>query len=70
MIQLLRELLHREPFQPFRIVTTSGDKYDVTLPDLVAIGESMLFCFHPKSDRFAHIRLNQVVAVESLQTAK
>jgi hypothetical protein len=62
-------MLHRDPFQAFRIVLTSGDYYEVTYPDLVAIGEMQLFYCFPRSDRLAHLRLNQIVAVEVLQAA-
>jgi len=69
MLEQLREYLHREPFQPFRIVTTSGHAYEVQSPDSVAIAESFLFYCFPHSDKSAHVRLNQVVALETLQAA-
>ena len=69
MLEQLREHLHRDPFQPFRIVTTSGHGYDVRGPDSVAIAESYIFYCFPNSDKSAHIRLNQIVAIETLQAA-
>jgi hypothetical protein len=69
MIEQLREYLHRDPFQPFRIVTTSGQAYEVASPDSVAIAESYLFYCFPHSDRSAHVRLNQIVAFETLPQA-
>jgi hypothetical protein len=50
-------------------VVTSGDRYEVTNPDLVAIGETQIFYCHPKSDRFTFIRLNQIVALDLLRAA-
>jgi hypothetical protein len=67
MIENLREMLRREPFQPFRIVMTSGDRFEVTDPQLVAIGQTQIFYCYPRSDRFAHLRLNQIVALDALQ---
>jgi hypothetical protein len=67
MLDQIREQLDREPFTPFRIITTSGDRYDVLDPHAVAIAQTYLFYCFPRSDRSAHIRLNQVVATESLQ---
>jgi len=29
MMDDLRELLHKQPFEPFRIVMNSGDRYEV-----------------------------------------
>ena len=69
MIAQLQEHLDREPFQPFRIITTSGDRYEVLTPHEVAIAKTYLFYAFPHSDRSAHIRLNQIVALESAEPA-
>jgi hypothetical protein len=65
MLESLKELLHRQPFQPFQIVTASGDKYEVENPDLIAVGASQINYFFPRSDRWVFIRLNQITALES-----
>jgi len=65
MLDSLMELLNKTPFQPFRIVTASGDKYDVENPHLVAVGASQINYFYPKSDRWVFVRLNQITAFES-----
>ena len=57
-------LLQREPFVPFRIVTTSGREYDVMIPSLVALGQSLMHVFFPKSDRYATLRLTEIVSTE------
>ena len=54
----------QEPFQPFRIVMTSGDKYLIENPDSLAIGGSQLHYYLPRSDRAVHMRINQIAAVE------
>jgi hypothetical protein len=69
MIDQLKEYLDREPFQPFRIVMASGHAYEVLNPHAVAIAQSYLFYAFPQSDRSATIRLNQIVALETLQPA-
>jgi|JRYD01.1.fsa_nt_gb hypothetical protein len=69
MLDTIVEMLNREPFHPFRIVLTNGDRYDVLNPHLLAIGESQLFYAYPRSDRFAFLRLNQIAAVETIQAA-
>jgi hypothetical protein len=69
MIEQLEQHLRREPFQPFKIVTTSGDRYEVRNPLEVAVAKTYLFYAYPRSDRSAHIRLNQVVALETMETA-
>lgn len=69
MLENIRELLDRDPFQPFRIVLTNGDRYDVTDPHLVALGEALIFYAFPRSDRLANLRLSQIAALETLQAA-
>jgi hypothetical protein len=69
LLETIRELLHREPFAPFRVVLTSGSSYDVTNPDLVALGQSQITLYAPKSDRWSILRLNQIAAVDVLSQA-
>ncbi|MFO0875388.1 MAG: hypothetical protein U0575_15665 [Phycisphaerales bacterium] len=69
MLDALREMLDREPFVPFRIVLTSGDRYDVTNPHMLAIGVSTVFYLFPRSDRSAALRLNQFAAIETIAEA-
>jgi hypothetical protein len=66
MLEDLKEWLHKDPFIPFRIVLTSGSHYAVTSPYQVAIGQTQFDYYFPKSDRKATVRLNQLVAVETL----
>ena len=46
----IRELLKREPFVPFRVVTSSGEAYIVRNPDLVTVMRSEVFIARPNSD--------------------
>jgi hypothetical protein len=62
--------LNREPFVPFRIVLTSGQGFDVTNPNLVAVGETIMHVMYPRSDRYAIMRLNQIASLELLETAQ
>ena len=65
----LTEHLRRDPFVPFRIVLTSGQGYDVTNSQLVAMGESLMHVMLPRSDRYAVLRLNQIASIELMETA-
>ena len=69
MMQSIRDLLHSEPFVPFRIILTSGKEYDVANPDLVAMGESQITLYAAKSDRWSILRINQIASVEMLSQA-
>ena len=70
MLDDLKAWLDNDPFVPFRIVVTSGNGYEVTSPHQVAIGQTQLDYYFPRSDRKAVVRLNQVVALETLNGAK
>jgi hypothetical protein len=70
MLDDLKELLDREPFLAFRIVLTSGTSYEVTTPYQIAIGDTQLYYYHPRVDRRAVLRLNQIAAFEDSEPAK
>jgi hypothetical protein len=67
MLERLAELLRKDPFTPFRMILSSGTHYDVVSPLMVAVGQSELTYYFPKSDRLAHVRLNQLTSLETLE---
>lgn len=70
MIDKLKELLDREPFVSFRIVLTSGSGYEVVSPYQVAIGETQIEYYYPRSDRTATLRMSQIASYEVGEIAK
>ncbi len=70
MVDDLKELLDREPFAAFRIILTSGGSYEVTSPYQIAIGQTQLDYYYPRSDRKAILRMNQIAAFEDSEQAK
>ncbi|HVX84273.1 MAG TPA: hypothetical protein VH253_05610 [Phycisphaerae bacterium] len=69
IIETLKEMLDSDPFVPFQITATNGRHYDVHDPHSVAINRSQVFYCYPKSERVAHIRIQELVSVETLQAA-
>lgn len=65
----IRNLLRREPFEPFRLRLTSGDTYDVLDPNTVALGRNRLFIAFTDGDRWTFVPYLHIAAVESLQAA-
>jgi hypothetical protein len=63
----LRELKHKEPFQPFKIVMSSGDKYLVEDPDMLIVGPVEIIYVVPRSGETYRLRKTQVVAIEELE---
>ena len=66
-IETVREFRSRDPFVPFRITMTSGERYTIENPELLAFGKSQLVYCLPHSDRTAHLRMNQIASVQEVE---
>jgi hypothetical protein len=60
-------LLDAQPFVNFRIIMTSGDRYEITERHQVAVGTSAIVVYPPKSTH-SWLRLNQISSVDVLET--
>ncbi len=60
----IRELVERDPFQPFRIRASSGVAYEVRSPGLVVLLKSQVLIAEPRSDRYAVVPLLHIAGVE------
>lgn len=62
----VRQRLTETPFQPFRIVASSGSSYDITHPDSVFVSRRVLYVgiYKPQiegvADRVAHVSVLHV----------
>ncbi len=68
MIERIEELCRHEPFTPFALILTSGSRYEVLAPLMIAVGKSEIAYFYPKSDKLAHLRINQLAAIETIES--
>ncbi len=48
MLEAIRELLARRPFTPFRVILSSGDKYDVGHPEFAWLLKGGLYVGLPE----------------------
>lgn len=62
----IRELLLRQPFEPFCIHTTGGERYIVRNSELAALMRSAIFIAFPNTDRRITIPFLHVSTVEIL----
>ena len=69
MAGLVKQLLHRQPFNPFRIVMRSGERHDVTDPGRVAIGKGYIYWF-PPSDRMVRLPKREIELVYEPRRAR
>ncbi len=63
----MQELLRREPFEPFEIRLTNGEKHEVCHPEMALLLRSRLVIALP-DDRMVICPLLQVASVETLQS--
>ena len=63
-LDTITHLKRQDPFVPFLIVMASGDRYRIENPDALAVAASQLH-YYPRSGMGVHMRLNQIVAVET-----
>jgi hypothetical protein len=58
-----------QPFIPFSIVLTSGDRYPITGPLQLAVGKSIVIVV-PEGERHSVLRQNQIAAIDVHEPAK
>ncbi len=68
--EIIRELLDRDPFVPFRLVLSSGRHYDVLDPQMTVLLKSEIFIAFPDGERSSLIPLLHVTSVETLSNGR
>lgn len=63
----VRELLERQPFQPFRLIMSSGRTYDITNPGLAVVLKSDVFVALDDGDRWVLAPLLHVFGIEAIR---
>ena len=66
--EAMQELLRRQPFEPFEIRLTNGEKHEVRHPEMVLLLKSRLVIALP-DDRMVICPLLHIASVETLQSA-
>ena len=64
--EAIRELLKRQPFEPFEIRLTNGDVHLVKHPECVAISKSRVIIVDPDTDRLAICALLHVASLSMI----
>jgi hypothetical protein len=62
-VDSILHLKRKDPFVPFQIVMSSGDRYMIEDPERLAVATLQLH-YYPHSGMGVHLRLNQIAAVE------
>ncbi|MGA2031295.1 MAG: hypothetical protein ABSG68_03480 [Thermoguttaceae bacterium] len=66
--EAMQALLRRQPFEPFEIRLTNGEKYEVRHPEMALLLKSRLVIALP-DDRMIICPLLHIAGVETLQSA-
>ncbi len=70
----IREVARRQPFEPFRLILTTGATYDISHPDLIMVGKRAAIigittdAEQAAFDRTIKVDLLHVVAIKQLPT--
>ena len=64
IVETIRRLKNQKPFEPFRIVTTSGEKVLVLDPFNMALAQTKLVCIDSATERTKMIDYSTVSGVE------
>lgn len=68
-IEDIRDSLSRSPFEPFRIITSSGQSYDIRDPQTVAVMKSRLLIATP-DDRWVLVPYLHISSLEKLMNGR
>ena len=64
----IRNLLQRQPFEPFEIRMTNGDSHEFRHPEMAMIVGARVVVGYPDTGRVAILSLLHVASIESAQT--
>jgi len=65
----IREWLTRQPFEPFELRLSNGERHQVRHPELLALGRNRVIIIDPSTDRAVYVAVVHVNSIEALQTA-
>ncbi len=65
----IRQLLQRQPFEPFEIRMTHGENHLIRHPEMLMLVGSRAVIGYPETDRVAILSLLHIASIEMMQTA-
>lgn len=66
----IRELIRRQPFEPFEIRMTNGDVHQIRHPEMVMIVGGRAVIGYPDTERIAILSLLHAASIEMLHQAR
>ncbi|MFM9059959.1 MAG: hypothetical protein ACKOSQ_12705 [Planctomycetaceae bacterium] len=72
-VEAIRDWIHRQPFQPFRITTSSGDAYEIRHPEMAFLTRAEIVIGLGERDgipsRYRTVSLLHVTAAEPIDSS-
>jgi hypothetical protein len=65
---VIRELLARQPFAPFRLTLSSGQSIEVRHPEFVIVTKNGIVVAYPDSDRVSICAFLHIASAETMVT--
>lgn len=65
--EAIRELLRHQPFEPFEVVMSSGERYSVKHPEFLMLLPSKAVIGDPVTDRLAILSLMHITELRPIQ---
>jgi hypothetical protein len=62
--------LRKEPVQPFVVILSNGDRYEVRHPENAALLRTNVIVARPDTDEYAELALLHVASVERLEASE
>lgn len=65
--ETIRQMLQRQPFEPFEIHMTNGEVHPITHPENAFLAGSRLVVYEAQNDRMAILSLLHIASILMLQ---
>ena len=63
---VLQEFLRQQPFEPFEITLSTGERKSIEHPELAGLARTTLWLFSPKDDSQTTVTLHHIVSAQPL----
>lgn len=63
----IREVLNRQPFEPFEIIMSSGERHLVKHPEFLMLTPSRAVLVDPVTDRVSLLSLRHITELRAMQ---
>lgn len=63
----VREILKKEPFEPFALLMSNGERHEIRQPEFAIVSPSRLVILDPVTDRLSILSLIHVAEIQMQQ---